>query len=149
MSLNRVSKPGQNFGASYCYQGNLPDTQLGWGHSCAEFSAPIALLGPHVAPLGMRFYSGRMFSARVPRRIFIARHGSWNRTREVGGDVIAVHLNKSGTLSAMEPFLFGFITDNNYLGRPVNVQPMRDGSLLISGDWNGAVYRVTYGRRGR
>ncbi len=147
--LNRVRKAGEDFGAPYCYQGNLPDTQLGWGRSCDEFTAPIALLGPHVAPLGMRFYSGRMFPSEYRDAIFIARHGSWNRTRKIGADVIAVHLNKSGTVRAMEPFLTGFLADNNYLGRPVDVQPMRDGSLLISDDWNGAVYRVTYGRRHR
>jgi glucose/arabinose dehydrogenase len=147
--LNRVRKAGENFGAPYCYQGNLPDTQFGWGHSCDEFTAPIALLGPHVAPLGMRFYSGRMFPSEYRDAIFVARHGSWNRTRKIGADVIAVHLNKSGTVRAMEPFLTGFLADNNYLGRPVDVQPMRDGSLLISDDWNGAVYRVTYDRRHR
>jgi glucose/arabinose dehydrogenase len=145
--LNRVSKPDQDFGAPYCYQGNLPDTQFGWGRSCDEFTAPIALLGPHVAPLGMRFYSGRMFPREYRGVIFIARHGSWNRTKKIGGDVIAIHLNKSGTVSTMEPFLTGFLADNNYLGRPVDVQPMHDGSLLISDDWNGAVYRITYGRR--
>jgi glucose/arabinose dehydrogenase len=145
--LNRVSKPEQDFGAPYCYQGNLPDTQFGWGRSCDEFTAPIALLGPHVAPLGMRFYSGRMFPREYRGVIFIARHGSWNRTKKIGGDVIAIHLNKSGTVSTMEPFLTGFLADNNYLGRPVDVQPMHDGSLLISDDWNGAVYRITYGRR--
>jgi glucose/arabinose dehydrogenase len=147
--LNRVRKPGEDFGAPYCYQGNLPDPQFGWGRSCDEFTAPIALLGPHVAALGMRFYSGSMFPSDYRDAIFIARHGSWNRTRKIGADVIAVHLNKSGTVRAMEPFLTGFLADNNYLGRPVDVQPMRDGSLLISDDWNGAVYRVTYDRRHR
>jgi glucose/arabinose dehydrogenase len=147
--LNRIRKPGEDFGAPYCYQGNLPDAEFGWGRSCDEFTAPIALLGPHVAALGMRFYSGRMFPSEYRDTIFIARHGSWNRTKKIGADVVAVHLNKSGTVSAMEPFLTGFLADNNYLGRPVDVQPMRDGSLLISDDWNGAVYRVTYGRSRR
>jgi glucose/arabinose dehydrogenase len=87
-----------------------------------------------------------MFPREYRGAIFIARHGSWNRTKKIGADVIAVHLNKSGTVSAMEPFLTGFLADNNYLGRPVDVQPMRDGSLLISDDWNGAVCRVTYDR---
>ncbi len=145
--LNRVAKPGEDFGAPYCYQGNLTDTQLGWGRSCDEFTAPIALLGPHVAPLGMRFYSGRMFPEAYRGAIFIARHGSWNRTKKIGGDVVVVRLNKNGSVHSMEPFLTGFLQDNAYLGRPVDVQPMRDGSLLISDDWNGAVYRVTYSRR--
>jgi glucose/arabinose dehydrogenase len=147
--LNRVRKPAEDFGAPYCYQGNLPDTQFGWGRSCDEFTAPIALLGPHVAPLGMRFYTGRMFPSEYREAIFIARHGSWNRTKKIGGDVVVIRLNKNGSVHSMEPFLTGFLQDNSYLGRPVDVQPMRDGSLLISDDWNGAIYRVTYGRRGR
>ena len=144
--LNRVAKPGEDFGAPYCYQGTLTDSQFGWGRSCDEFTAPIALLGPHVAPLGMRFYTGRMFPERYRNALFIARHGSWNRSKKLGGDVIVLRLNKEGSVQSMEPFLTGFLDDNNFLGRPVDVQPMRDGSLLISDDWNGAVYRITYGR---
>jgi glucose/arabinose dehydrogenase len=143
--LNRVVKPGEHFGAPFCYGGNL-DSEFGWGHSCDEFTPPITLLGPHVAPLGMRFYTGRMFPREYGGAIFIARHGSWNRTKKIGGDVVVVHLNKSGSVDSMEPFLTGFIADGNYLGRPVDVETMRDGSLLISDDWNGAVYRVTSGR---
>ena len=143
--LNRVAEPGENFGAPYCYQGNLTDSEFGWGHSCDEFTAPIALLGPHTAPLGMRFYTGRMFPPDYRGAIFIARHGSWNRTKKIGGDVLLVRLNKSGSVDSMEPFLTGFIADNNYLGRPVDVEVMADGSLLISDDWNGAIYRVSFG----
>ncbi len=144
--LNRIAKPGENFGAPFCYQGTLPDRVFGWGHSCDEFTPPIALLGPHVAPLGMRFYTGRMFPRDYRDAIFIARHGSWNRTKKIGGDVIIVRLNRNGTVASMEPFLNGFIADNNYLGRPVDVEQMSDGSLLVSDDWNGAVYRITHGR---
>jgi len=144
--LNRVTKPGESFGAPFCYQGNLPDSEFGWGHSCDEFTPPVALLGPHVAPLGMRFYTGRMFPRDYNDAIFIARHGSWNRTKKLGGDVVVLRLNKNGSVASMEPFLTGFLADNNYLGRPVDVEIMRDGSLLISDDWNGAVYRVTHGR---
>jgi glucose/arabinose dehydrogenase len=147
--LNRVAKPGEHFGAPFCYQGNLPDSEFGWGHSCDEFTPPILLLGPHTAPLGMRFYSGRMFPKAYRDAIFIARHGSWNRTKKIGGDVVSVRLNRNGSVSSMEPFLTGFIRDNNYLGRPVDVAAMRDGSLLISDDWNGAVYRISYGRERR
>jgi glucose/arabinose dehydrogenase len=88
-----------------------------------------------------------MFPREYRHAIFIARHRSWNRTKKIGADVIAVHPNKSGTISAMEPLLTAFLADNNYLGRPVDVQPMRDGLMLISDDWNGAVYRVTFDRR--
>ena len=141
--LNRVAKPGENFGAPFCYQGTLPDSVNGWGHSCDEFTPPVVLLGPHVAPLGMRFYTGRMFARDYHDTIFIARHGSWNRTRKIGGDIVAVHLNKNGTVDSIEPFLTGFIAGNAYVGRPVDVEQMQDGSLLVSDDWNGAVYRIT------
>jgi len=144
--LNRVAKPGEHFGAPFCYQGNLPDSEFGWGRSCDEFTPPLTLLGPHVAPLGMRFYTGRMFPRDYHDAIFIARHGSWNRTKKLGGDVVVVRLNKNGSVNSMEPFLTGFLADNNYLGRPVDVEIMRDGALLVSDDWNGAVYRITSGR---
>lgn len=144
--LNRVAKPGEHFGAPFCYQGNLPDSEFGWGRSCDEFTPPLTLLGPHVAPLGMRFYTGRMFPRDYHDAIFIARHGSWNRTKKLGGDVVVVRLNKNGSVNSMEPFLTGFLADNNYLGRPADVEVMRDGALLVSDDWNGAVYRITSGR---
>jgi glucose/arabinose dehydrogenase len=142
--LNRLSRVGEDFGVPYCYQGNIADPEFGWGHSCSDFTPPIALLGAHTAALGMRFYSGSMFPKEYKNAIFVARHGSWNRTHKLGGDVIVVKLNKDGTVKSVEPFLTGFIRDNNYLGRPVDVQPLRDGSLLVSDDWNGALYRITY-----
>ncbi len=77
----------------------------------------------------------------------IARHGSWNRSKTVGGDVVVVKLNKDGTMKSMEPLITGFLDDNKYIGRPVDVLPMKDGSLLVSDDWNGAVYRITYGKQ--
>ena len=77
----------------------------------------------------------------------MARHGSWNRSKKVGGDVVVVKLNKDGSMKSMEPLITGFLEDNKYIGRPVDVLPMKDGSLLISDDWNGAVYRVTYGKQ--
>ena len=143
--LNRVTKMGQHFGFPYCHQGNIADDQFGWGHSCSEFEPPIALLGPHSAALGMRFYTGSMFPTKYHDAIFIARHGSWNKTDKIGGDIYVVYLNKDGTVKAQEPFMTGFIQNNNYIGRPVDVQPMKDGSLLVSDDFDGAVYRITYG----
>ena len=143
--LNRVTKVGQHFGFPYCHQGNFTDREVGWGRSCDEFVKPVALLGPHTAALGMRFYTGSTFPAAYRNAIFIARHGSWNRTKKIGGDVLAVKLNKDGTVRSVEPFLTGFIQNNEYVGRPVDVQVMKDGSLLVSDDYAGAVYRVTYG----
>jgi len=142
--LNRVTKIGQHFGFPYCHQGNFTDREVGWGRSCDEFVKPVALLGPHSAALGMRFYSGRMFPAAYRNAIFIARHGSWNRTKKIGGDVVVAKLNKDGSVKSVEPFLTGFLQNNGYLGRPVDVQVMKDGSLLVSDDYAGAVYRVTY-----
>ncbi len=143
--LNRMAKPGQHFGAPYCYAGDVLDPEFGWGRSCSEFVSPIAKLGPHAAPLGMRFYTGTTFPAEYRNAILVARHGSWNKTVKTGGDVVAVKLNVDGSVRSIEPFLGGFISDNNYLGRPVDVAMMKDGSLLVSDDWNGAIYRVTYG----
>lgn len=144
--LNRVTKVGEHFGAPYCYQGNMLDPEFGWGHNCREFTAPIALTGPHSAGLGLRFYTGDMFPKKYRNAIFLARHGSWNRTNKFGGDVVAIFLNKDGTVKSMEPFITGFLVDNKYIGRPVDVEIMKDGSMLLSDDWNGAIYRITYGK---
>src|SRR6058998_3250912 len=143
--LNRVTKIGQNFGFPYCHHGTFVDREYGWGHSCDEFEKPVALLGPHSAALGMRFYAGKMFPSQYQNAIFIARHGSWNRTKKIGGDVILLKLNKDGSVKSQEPFLTGFLQNNEYSGRPVDVHVMKDGSLLVSDDHAGAVYRVTYG----
>jgi glucose/arabinose dehydrogenase len=144
--LNRVTKLGEDFGAPYCYQGNLPDPEFGWGHSCSEFVPPVMLTGPHSAGLGLRFYTGNMFPKKYKDAIFLARHGSWNRTKKFGGDVIAIFLNKDGTAKSSEPFITGFLENNNYIGRPVDVEIMKDGSMLLSDDWNGAIYQITYGK---
>jgi glucose/arabinose dehydrogenase len=144
--LNRVTKVGEDFGAPYCYQGNLPDPEFGWGHSCSEFTAPVGLMGPHSASLGMRFYTGNMFPKSYKNAIIVARHGSWNRSKKFGGDVVVVKLNKDGTVKSTEPLITGFLENNSYIGRPVDVMQMKDGSLLVSDDWNGAVYRITYGK---
>ncbi|HEY1475799.1 MAG TPA: PQQ-dependent sugar dehydrogenase [Pseudolabrys sp.] len=144
--LNRVTKVGEHFGAPYCYQGNLPDPEFGWGHSCSEFTPPVMLTGPHSAGLGLRFYTGNMFPKKYKNAIFLARHGSWNRSKKFGGDILVVYLNKDGTVKSSEVFLTGFLVDNSYIGRPVDVEFMKDGSMLLSDDWNGAIYRITYGK---
>ena len=147
--LNRVTKAGQDFGFPYCHQGNFTDREVGWGRSCEEFVKPVALLGPHSAALGMRFYTGKMFPESYRNAIFIARHGSWNRTKKIGGDVVVARLNKDGTVKSVEPFITGFLHNNEYWGRPVDVHIMKDGSMLVSDDYAGAVYRVTYGAGGK
>ena len=144
--LNRVTRVGEHFGAPFCLQGNIADPEFGWGKSCSEFTAPVGLLGPHSAALGMRFYTGSMFPRAYRNVAVIARHGSWNRSNKVGGDLVIAKLNRDGTMKSLEPFLTGFVEDNKYIGRPVDVLQLKDGSLLVSDDWNGAVYRITYGK---
>ncbi len=145
--LNRVTKVGQDFGAPYCYQGNIADPEFGWGHSCADYTPPAGLIGPQTASLGNRFYTATMLPNPDKDGIFVGlRHGSRNRSHKAGGDVAIVRLNKDGTVKSVESFMTGFLEDNKYLGRPVDVMQMKDGSLLVSDDWNGAVYRITYGK---
>ena len=128
--LNRLTKVGEHFGAPYCLQGNIVDPEFGWGKSCGDYTPPVALLGPHSAALGMRFYTGSMFPKAYKNAIILARHGSWNRSKKVGGDVL-VKLNKDGSVKSTEPLITGFLEDNKYIGRPVDVMQMKDGSLLV------------------
>lgn len=145
--LNRVTEPGkQHFGFPYCLQGDITDPEFGWGYNCKDFTPPIAKLGPHAAALGMRFYTGAMFPDKYQGAIFIARHGPWNRTQKYAADVVVAYLDGDGNFKSMEPFLEGLVVDNKYIGRPVDVEMMKDGSLLVSDDWNGAVYRVSYAK---
>jgi glucose/arabinose dehydrogenase len=144
--LNRVTKIGQHFGFPYCHQGNFADREMGWGRSCDEFEKPVALMGPHSAVLGMRFYTGAKFPREYKNTIFMARHGSWNKTKKIGGDVVVVKLNKDGTVKSQAPFLTGFLENNQYSGRPVDVLVMPDGALLVSDDYAGAVWRISYGK---
>ncbi|MGA7808115.1 PQQ-dependent sugar dehydrogenase, partial [Bradyrhizobium sp.] len=145
--LNRVTKVGEDFGVPYCYQGNIPDPDFGWGHSCSEFTPPVGLMGPHAAALGMRFYTGSMFPNSFRNEIILARHGSWNRTNKFGGDVVVVRLEKDGKVQSIEPLVTGFLENNKYIGRPVDVLQLKDGSMLVSDDYNGAVYRISYGKQ--
>lgn len=141
--LNRVTQQGQHFGSPFCHQGDFLDPEFGWGRSCDEFVKPVALLGPHTAALGMRFYTGSMFPQQYRNAAFIARHGAWNRSKKIGGDVVVARFNRDGSVRSIEPFLTGFIQSNSYIGRPVDVLQMKDGSLLVSDDYNGAIYRIS------
>jgi glucose/arabinose dehydrogenase len=142
-TLNVVAKPGQDhFGYPYCHQGNIPDPEFGWGHSCDEFSKPAALLGPHAGTLGLKFYTGNMFPEKYRGAMFIAIHGPWNRTKKYNGVYVAYPNGKGG--AKVEPFMTGFVENNQYLGRPVDFLVMKDGSLLVSDDHAGAIYRISY-----
>ena len=144
--LNRVANPGKDhFGYPYCHSGMMTDPEFGWGKSCSDYVKPAALLGPHSAPLGMRFYTGTMFPAKYRNAIFIARHGPWNRTQKYA-DVSVAYVDAANKVTSVEPFLTGWVKDNTYLGRPVDVLVMADGSLLVSDDHAGAIYRVSYGK---
>jgi glucose/arabinose dehydrogenase len=148
--LNVVKTKGQHFGYPFCHQGDTLDPEFGKSRSCKEFTPPVLKLGAHVAPLGMRFYTGNMFPAQYRNSIFLARHGSWNRTTKQGYDVMRVSFDANGK-PKMEPFLTGFLTDEKadppMWGRPVDVLVMKDGSMLVSDDYNGIIYRVSYGKK--
>ena len=145
--LNVATRAGQHFGFPYCHQGDTLDPQYGKQRSCKEFTPPALKLGGHVAPLGMKFYRGKMFPAGYQGNIFLARHGSWNRTTKQGYDVIRVVVNGTKVVKS-EPFLTGFLQnekgDPPMWGRPVDVLVYKDGSLLVSDDYNGILYRVSY-----
>ena len=146
-TLHRVRASGEDHGFPYC-TGNTPDPQFNKGRSCSDFVAPAALLGPHVAALGMRFYTGTMFPAEYRNQIILARRGSWNRDRLTGFDLVVAHLDAQGNVARLEEFMTGLRDDANqrFLDRPVDVHVMRDGSLLVAGEQMGAIYRITYAR---
>ena len=148
--LNVSTRAGQNFGFPYCHQGDTLDPVYGKNRSCKEFTPPALKLGAHVAPLGMRFYSGKMFPKEYQGNIFIARHGSWNRTTKQGYDVIRVMVQGDKAVKT-EPFLTGFLTDEKadppMFGRPVDLLVMKDGALLVSDDYNGILYRISYSKK--
>ncbi len=144
-TLNHVAFPGrQDFGFPYCHQGDIADPEYGWGKRCADYAQPAQLMGPHAGVLGMRFYTGKMFPPAYQGAIFIARHGPWNRTQKYAADIVVAWPDANGGISRMEPFLTGLVENNQYLGRPVDVLVMKDGSLLVSDDLNGAIYRIGY-----
>jgi glucose/arabinose dehydrogenase len=147
--LNHVEKPDQHFGYPYCHQGDTPDPEFGAKHACAEFVPPALKLGAHVASLGMHFYTGKQFPDEYRNNIFIAEHGSWNRSTKVGYRVVRVVLDRQGRAVRQEPFVEGWRQRDGtgkelVWGRPADVLVMPDGSLLISDDLGGAIYRVRY-----
>ncbi|WP_222862097.1 PQQ-dependent sugar dehydrogenase [Zoogloea oleivorans] len=147
--LNRVSKPGEHFGYPYCHQGDVPDPEFGKGRECARFTPPAVKLGAHVAALGMRFYTGRAFPAAYRKSLFVAEHGSWNRSRKSGYRVVRVEVDKAGKAVRQEAFVEGWLQvdaagKESVWGRPADVLVLPDGSLLISDDQTGAIYRVVY-----
>jgi glucose/arabinose dehydrogenase len=145
--LNHAPKAGMHFGFPHCHGRAIVDPEFGRGRSCSEFTPPAAELGPHVAALGMRFYTGAMFPPEYRGRIFIAEHGSWNRSTPIGYRVTTVRLSGDRVV-AYEPFATGWLSDTGHVaGRPVDVLVMPDGALLVSDDHAGAIYRIAYNAR--
>lgn len=141
--LNHAPKPGMHFGYPFCHQGDVADPEFGKGRACSEFTPPSARLGPHVAALGMRFYGGIQFPPEYRGNIFIAEHGSWNRSEKNGYRIKRVVLDK-GRVVRQEVFAEGWLQGNEAWGRPVDLEIMRNGSMLVSDDHAGAIYRIAY-----
>jgi glucose/arabinose dehydrogenase len=143
--LNRAPEPGMHFGFPHCHAAGIPDPEHGGpAHPCDRFTPPVQVLGPHVAALGMRFYTGEQFPEEYRNQIFIAEHGSWNRSEPLGYRVTLVRLEGDRAVS-YETFAEGWLQGGNAWGRPVDVLVMPDGALLVSDDHGGAIYRITYG----
>lgn len=141
--LNRVSYNGQHFGFPFCHGKNIKDPILGNLGSCDESTGPVQELGAHVAPLGLKFYTGSQFPNEYKNQIFIPEHGSWNRSKKSGYRITVVKLDGNNAIS-YETFADGWMKDEVTLGRPVDIAIADDGSMLVSDDHNGVIYRITY-----
>ena len=144
--LNHATKDDQHFGYPFCHQGNLPDPEFGGQRSCSEFVPPAQNLGPHVAPLGMKFYSGNSFPTAYFNQPIIAEHGSWNRSTPIGYRVTWVPFNAQGSSLGYKVLAKGFLDESTMTpwGRPVDILVLPDGSILVSDDYGNAIYRIWY-----
>ncbi|WP_367391779.1 sorbosone dehydrogenase family protein [Lewinella sp. LCG006] len=145
--LNHATADGQHFGYPYCHQGDLPDEEFGKGKDCADYVAPAQKLGAHIAPLGVEFYTGAMFPASYQKQILIAEHGSWNRSKKAGYRITLVTLDENQNATSYEPFASGWLDEekDEAWGRPVDIEFLPDGSMLVSDDFADAIYRISYG----
>jgi glucose/arabinose dehydrogenase len=144
--LNHISRMGQHFGYPYCHQGNIPDPKFAMGHKCSEFTPPVLNLGAHVAPLGMKFYTGKQFPAKYRNNIFLAEHGSWDRHVYQGARIMRIIVDPKGKHAKQEVFASGWLKGKqDFHGRPADVIVAPDGSLLVADDWANAIYRISYG----
>lgn len=145
--LNQITEAGQHFGYPYWHAGDVKDPEFGdAGGAQSDYKTPAALMGPHNAPLGMRFYKDGMFPDSYNNQIFVAKHGSWNRSKKAGYVVALEKLDANSNVTGEEIFIEGWLDDASQVvwGRPVDVQELPDGSMLISDDMAGVIYRVTY-----
>jgi glucose/arabinose dehydrogenase len=143
--LNVAPTAGLHFGFPYCHEGSIKDPEFGQKRSCKDFIPPVQKLGPHVAPLGLKFYTGAMFPDNYKSNVFIARHGSWNRTKKSGHDLVTVKIENNKS-SGLEVFASGWLDDasQKVWGRPVDVLLLPDGSMLVSDDQANVIYRISY-----
>ncbi|HEX9650945.1 MAG TPA: PQQ-dependent sugar dehydrogenase, partial [Cyclobacteriaceae bacterium] len=143
--LNKVSVQGQHFGYPYCHGGRYRDPEFGIERTCDEFVNPELNFIAHTAPLGMRFYSGNMFPSSYRNQILVAQHGSWNRSTKSGYKVLLVTVENNKAVKD-EIFIEGWLNEATQAvwGRPVDILQLEDGSILISDDHAGLIYRVTY-----
>jgi glucose/arabinose dehydrogenase len=141
--LDRAPRKGMHFGYPYCHGGDIPDPKFGAKRDCSRTTPPEAKFEPHVAALGMRFYTGKMFPKEYQNNIFVAEHGSWNRRNKIGYRIKLVQLKNSKVIK-QEVFAEGWLEQENAWGRPVDVLVMPDGALLVSDDYAGAIYRISY-----
>ncbi|HMN90341.1 MAG TPA: sorbosone dehydrogenase family protein [Saprospiraceae bacterium] len=144
--LNHAPRDGMHFGYPYCHQGDLPDPEFGNKRPCSEFTPPVQNLGPHTAPLGLKFYTGSQFPASYRNQILIAEHGSWNRSKKIGYRVSLVTLDDQFRATSYTPFAEGWLdtSKDDVWGRPVDILQMPDGSILVSDDYADAIYRIYY-----
>ncbi len=141
--LNYAPKPGMHFGFPYCHGEGILEEELEHDRACGEFTPPAQQLGPHVASLGMTFYDGQMFPEEYRNNIFIAEHGSWNRSKLIGYRITRVKIEGNKAVS-YEVFAEGWLQGQERWGRPVDVLVMPDGSLLVSDDYGDRIFRITY-----
>lgn len=141
--LNHAPRQGLHFGFPYCHGGDILDPKFGKDRDCANYTPPVQKLGPHVAPLGVKFYTGDMFPPEYRGQVFIAEHGSWNRSKKIGYRISLVRLDGDTAIS-YEPFAFGWLQGEQVSGRPVDLIVKQDGSLLVSDDQAGKIYRISY-----
>ncbi|MGZ3769992.1 MAG: PQQ-dependent sugar dehydrogenase [Bdellovibrio sp.] len=141
--LNHLTKIDDNFGFPFCHGKNVLDPEFGRGKSCNDSTPPVVELRPHVAALGMRFYIGDMFPTVYKNGIILAEHGSWNRSTPIGYRLTFVQM-KDSTVEKVEPFVEGWLQGDSAWGRPVDVEVINDGSLLVSDDKAGVIYKITY-----
>lgn len=147
--LNRLTDPPQHFGYPHVHGADLLDPEFGQGHDPANYTSPAQELDPHVAALGMTFYTGTQFPEEYHGQVIIAEHGSWNRSTKIGYRLTLVRLNDAGEATRYEPFATGWLRDGDNWGRPVDVLHTPDGALLVSDDQTGAIYRIWYDGQAR